>query len=88
MPSLQTGRGLTTARLLMQRRREHVECESKPGLGCLVFGTDTCSHRPKGIGIWRRWLKAKLTVELWWVLVALVPILLCWTWMIEMIWMQ
>ncbi|RGP74249.1 f-box domain-containing [Fusarium longipes] len=27
--------------LLMRRRREHVECESRPGLGCLV--TDYCT---------------------------------------------
>ncbi|RWA02998.1 hypothetical protein EKO27_g12107, partial [Xylaria grammica] len=34
-----------SVRLLMQRRREHLECESRPGLGCLVFGTAACIHR-------------------------------------------
>jgi hypothetical protein len=29
----------------MQRRREHLECESRPGLGCLVYGTRICAHR-------------------------------------------
>jgi hypothetical protein len=27
----------------------------------------------------------KLTVELWWILLALAPLLLCWTWIIELV---
>ena len=70
-------------RLLMKRRREHMECESRPGLGCLVFSTKTCSHKPKP-NVWKRWMGMKLTVELWWVLLAALPLLLCWTWMVEL----
>jgi hypothetical protein len=38
---------LSLHRLLMQRRREHIECESRPGLGCLIYGTRICAHRRK-----------------------------------------
>nr|XP_036581251.1 F-box domain-containing protein [Colletotrichum truncatum]KAF6789519.1 F-box domain-containing protein [Colletotrichum truncatum] len=69
--------------LLMQRRREHMECESRPGLGCLVYGTAVCSHRRRIGARCQRWLRRRLTVELWWVLIALVPILFCWLWMAE-----
>ncbi|KAM4054547.1 F-box domain-containing protein [Hirsutella rhossiliensis] len=69
--------------LLMQRRREHVECESRPGLGCLVHGTRACSHRSKRPSRWRSGLHTKLTVELWWLLLALVPILGGWLWMTQ-----
>ncbi|KAF4976996.1 hypothetical protein FZEAL_6416 [Fusarium zealandicum] len=71
--------------LLMQRRREHIECESRPGLGCLVYGTDTCSHRSRFSKRLPRWLKVKLTVEVWWVILAIVPILSCWMWMAELV---
>ncbi|KAK1634979.1 F-box domain-containing protein [Colletotrichum phormii] len=69
--------------LLMQRRREHMECESRPGLGCLVYGTSVCSHRRKIGARCQRWLRRRLTVELWWVLIALIPIACCWLWMAE-----
>src|SRR3569833_3366247 len=59
--------------LLMKHRREHIECESMPGLGCLVYGTKICTHRRKPIQKLKRWLKTRLTVELWWVLMAMVP---------------
>ncbi|KAK8105590.1 uncharacterized protein PG998_003934 [Apiospora kogelbergensis] len=69
--------------LLMQRRREHMECESRPGLGCLVYSTTSCAHRPQRQHRWKKWLRLQLTVELWWVLLALVPILFGWLWMLE-----
>ncbi|CAI0650219.1 unnamed protein product [Colletotrichum noveboracense] len=69
--------------LLMQRRREHMECESRPGLGCLVYGTSVCSHRRKLGARCQRWLRRRLTIELWWVLIALIPIIFCWLWMAE-----
>ncbi|KAK3319016.1 hypothetical protein B0H66DRAFT_603572 [Apodospora peruviana] len=64
--------------LLMQRRREHVECESRPGLGCLVYGTSRCNHPPKVGTRLRRWLRIEFTVDLRWVLLALVPVLIAW----------
>ncbi|PHH86844.1 hypothetical protein CDD83_9681 [Cordyceps sp. RAO-2017] len=67
--------------LLMQRRREHAECESRPGLGCLVHGTRTCAHRPTEARRWRPSLQTKLTIELRWLLLALVPLLCGWLWM-------
>lgn len=68
-------------RLLMQRRREHVECESRQGLGCLVYGTQKCAHRKTRKGRYTRWLRAHLTLELWWVLLALLPVLVGILWM-------
>ncbi|KAK4213709.1 hypothetical protein QBC37DRAFT_422673 [Rhypophila decipiens] len=67
--------------LLMQRRREHIECESRPGLGCLVYGTDRCSHPPKLSARLRRWLRVQFTVDLRWVLLALIPLLVGWLFM-------
>ncbi|KAL7627231.1 hypothetical protein AAE478_001420 [Parahypoxylon ruwenzoriense] len=53
-----------SVRLLMQRRREHFECESRPGLGCLVYGTKSCAHRQQP-GFWmKRCLRSRLTIEL------------------------
>lgn len=70
------------SRLLMQRRREHMECESRPGLGCLVYGTEICTRRQKLRGrYYTRWLRAHFTIELWWILLALVPVLLGMFWM-------
>ncbi|KAI1134446.1 hypothetical protein F5Y05DRAFT_398849 [Hypoxylon sp. FL0543] len=64
-----------SVRLLMQRRREHIECESRPGLGCLVYGTKRCAHQRQLKVRIKRWLRSRLTLELWWVLMALIPIL-------------
>ncbi|OTA95358.1 hypothetical protein M434DRAFT_393932 [Hypoxylon sp. CO27-5] len=64
-----------SVRLLMQRRREHIECESRPGLGCLVYGTKRCAHQRQLGARVKRWLRSRLTVELWWVLMALIPVL-------------
>ncbi|KAI1098736.1 hypothetical protein F4804DRAFT_323915 [Jackrogersella minutella] len=72
-----------SVRLLMQRRREHVECESRPGLGCLVYGTRTCSHKQLLKVRVKRWLRSRLTIELWWILVALIPVLLGFFWVAE-----
>lgn len=65
-------------RLLMKRRREHIECESRPGLGCLIYGTSTCPQRRKLGSRVKRWLRTRLTFEMWWVLLALVPVVLGW----------
>jgi len=67
-----------SVRLLMQRRREHLECESRPGLGCLVYGTPACSHRRRLAERWKRWLRARLTLEVWWIVVAAAVVLLAW----------
>ncbi|KAK3938253.1 hypothetical protein QBC46DRAFT_441285 [Diplogelasinospora grovesii] len=65
-------------RLLMQRRREHIECDARPGLGCLVYGTSTCTHRRKFRARVRRWLNSRITLHLGTLLLVLVPILFCW----------
>ncbi|KAM0522549.1 hypothetical protein ACHAPE_002141 [Trichoderma viride] len=64
--------------LLMKRRREHIECESMPGLGCIIYGTPTCPNRKRGMKAWQRWLETKFTIELRWVLVALLVLLFSW----------
>lgn len=55
-----------SVQLLMRARRKHFECESRPGLGCLVFDTPKCRHRPRGL----RWLTR-------WVTIRYEPILFC-----------
>ena len=71
-------------RLLMQRRREHMECESRPGLGCLVMGTSTCAHLRRR-SRFQRWFRTRLTLELWWVLLALGPVLCLLVAMLELL---
>ncbi|KAI0438727.1 F-box domain-containing protein [Xylaria telfairii] len=73
-----------SVKLLMQRRREHLECESRPGLGCLIFGTTVCAHRQTLGQRCRSWLSSRLTIELWWFLLALLPICLGCVWMTEL----
>lgn len=71
---------LSHYRLLMKRRRQHFECETRPGLGCLVYGTSKCLHRPKQLSRWKTWFRTKLTVELWWILLALFPLVGLFLW--------
>ncbi|KAI2606961.1 uncharacterized protein GGS25DRAFT_493926 [Hypoxylon fragiforme] len=73
-----------SVRLLMQRRREHMECESRPGLGCLVYGTSKCTHQRQLSVRMKRWLRSRLTIELWWLLLALVPVLFGCFWVAEL----
>lgn len=70
-------------RLLMQRRREHVECESRPGLGCLVYDTPQCALRRDWRKRWSRRMRQQVTIELWWILLAAIPLFLGWFWMAE-----
>lgn len=70
--------------LLMQRRREHIECDRRPGLGCLVYGTRTCTHRRTTTERLRRWMRTRLTIELWWMLLAAIPVVCCWLWIAEL----
>ena len=71
----------------MQRRREHIECEARPDLGCIVYGTLVCPHQPTTAAArWRRWVRRKLTIELWLLPLVLVPLMICWVWMAELIW--
>ncbi|KAI0831029.1 hypothetical protein F5Y06DRAFT_281759 [Hypoxylon sp. FL0890] len=72
-----------SVRLLMQRRREHIECESRPGLGCLVYGTERCAHQRQLRVRIKRWLCSSLSIELWWVLMALIPILFGFLWVMD-----
>lgn len=71
--------------LLMQRRREHVECESRPGLGCLVYATPQCAYRRDWKTAWRRWMRRQITVEIWWIVLAVVPLILGWLWMADLV---
>ncbi|KAI1185143.1 F-box domain-containing protein [Nemania serpens] len=77
-----------SVKLLMQRRREHLECESRPGLGCLVFGTAACVHRRSLGQRCRGWLRSRLTIELWWFLLALLPVCIGCVWMAELAFWQ
>ena len=68
-------------RLLMKRRREHIECGSRPGIGCIVYGTPKCQHRQRSRSRWRGGvMKAQFTIEVWWMLVGMLPILAYLTW--------
>lgn len=65
-------------RLLMKRRREHGECEAKPGgRGCLVLGTPVCAVRREKMaeGILKKiGVLVHRNRTVWWVLVALIGI--------------
>ncbi|KAF3767555.1 hypothetical protein M406DRAFT_253493 [Cryphonectria parasitica EP155] len=74
-----------TVSILMQRRREHLECESRPGLGCLIYNTPQCTHRRDWRRIWARRMRRQNTSEIWWVLLAAIPLLMGWLWMTEFV---
>lgn len=59
-----------THSLLMKRRREHQECDSKPGgRGCLVLGRNVCLNKKKNnhLKVVWRYLRSGI---LWLVVVA------------------
>ncbi|KAH8659236.1 hypothetical protein BGZ60DRAFT_382307 [Tricladium varicosporioides] len=77
-------------RLLMQRYREHDECDvtgREGGRGCLVYGTKICTSRKE----LTRFGKAKKfaqglrswNVLLWWFSVAVAGLLMAWIWMMK-----
>ncbi|KAK4099393.1 hypothetical protein N658DRAFT_540606, partial [Parathielavia hyrcaniae] len=39
------------------RWREHIECESRPGLGCLIYGISTCPHARKVKTRVKKWMR-------------------------------
>ncbi|KAI1321675.1 hypothetical protein F5Y16DRAFT_66654 [Xylariaceae sp. FL0255] len=73
-----------SVKLLMQRRREHLECDSRPGLGCLVLGTSRCDYQRSFKQQCERWLRLRLSIESWGLLLAMVPALLGCLWVAEL----
>ena len=59
----------------MQRRRQHFECESRPGLGCLVYGTPKCANKPRIKRNLKYWLGKMLTVEFFLIVFAILRLL-------------
>ena len=59
----------------MQRYREHGKCKSRPSSGCLAYGVDSYTHPKRLRRRYTRWLRTHFTVELWWVLLSLIPVL-------------
>ncbi|KAI0475459.1 hypothetical protein GGR56DRAFT_515132 [Xylariaceae sp. FL0804] len=74
-----------SVRTLIRRHRQHLECESRPGLGCLVFGTTRCAHRLSFLQRFRRHMRSRVLPDLCWTLLALVPVLLGCLWMVELV---
>jgi hypothetical protein len=80
----------------MQRRREHIECESRPGLGCLIYGTRTCPHARKLKTRVKRWLRVFLGYDVvagsssvrWVLLLLVVPLLLSWVWLAALMFLR
>ncbi|KAL2267218.1 hypothetical protein VTJ83DRAFT_4495 [Remersonia thermophila] len=70
--------------LLMKRRREHIECESRPGLGCLIYGTRTCTHSRKLKTRFRRWMRSpageRATIAV--LLLSIIPLAIGWVWLL------
>jgi hypothetical protein len=62
----------------MQRRREHIECESRPGLGCPIYGTAVCFQVRKLNTRLKRWSRVRFSIEVWGLLLAIVLLLLRW----------
>ncbi|KAH6717115.1 hypothetical protein BKA61DRAFT_478251 [Leptodontidium sp. MPI-SDFR-AT-0119] len=66
-----------SVRLLMKRRREHGECDTREGgRGCLVFDTKVCTFRKPELGRLERIKKLIGMNSLRWILAALVGIVL------------
>lgn len=63
-----------------------MECESRPGLGCLIYGTQTCPHARKlktRLKKWVRWHITDAVVPVKWLLLAaLVPLVVGWVWIL------
>ncbi|KAI1817542.1 hypothetical protein GGS20DRAFT_532654 [Poronia punctata] len=72
-----------TVKLLMRRRRAHLECESRPGLGCLVLGTTACGYYRGLRKRCKRWvLWHHQALEFWGILLfSLFPILIGYYWL-------
>jgi hypothetical protein len=73
-------------RLLMKRRREHGECDTRiGGRGCLVFGTSVCGYRKKEkaplmvLKRWARWATEGNAV-FWWIFAALMGVVVGLLW--------
>jgi hypothetical protein len=73
--------------LLMKRRREHGECDTRPdGRGCLVFGTKICTYRKPTLtrlGKFKRLsikLFRMLGLLLWWLSLTLLGAGIAWGW--------
>ncbi|AEO66428.1 e39c7567-572b-4603-b171-c21ad213ae1e [Thermothielavioides terrestris] len=74
-----------SVKLLMRRRREHMECESRPGLGCLIYGTSTCPQARKlktRVKKWWRGTRARDRTRWMLLLASLVPLFIGWAWMV------
>ncbi|KAK4118094.1 hypothetical protein N657DRAFT_584246, partial [Parathielavia appendiculata] len=74
-----------SVKLLMQGRREHIECDSRPGLGCLIYGSSTCPHARKITARVKKWMRMHSSAERtrWGLFLAsLVPPLVRWVWML------
>ncbi|KAF7942905.1 uncharacterized protein EAE97_006359 [Botrytis byssoidea] len=57
--------------LLMKRRREHQECDSKPGgRGCLVLGKNICVDKKESNHVKAVWRYLKSGIPLWLVVVT------------------
>lgn|SRR5687767_9850079 len=72
-------------RKLIRERRKHIECESRPDLGCLVLGTVFCTRRPNRWQRWRHKLKSKVVIEAWLLSLVVVPLVCSWMWIVELI---
>ncbi|KAG9235143.1 hypothetical protein BJ875DRAFT_459737 [Amylocarpus encephaloides] len=77
-----------SVKLLMERRRQHFECETRPGgRGCLIFGTKICTHQKARLSAKQQFKKtyrilfSKLGTLLWWLCLALIGAGVSWGWM-------
>ncbi|KAH7312983.1 hypothetical protein BKA65DRAFT_149899 [Rhexocercosporidium sp. MPI-PUGE-AT-0058] len=65
-----------SVRLLMKRRREHGECDTREGgRGCLVFDTKVCTFRKPELGRLERMKSWMVTNLFWWIFITLVGII-------------
>ncbi|KAK0391432.1 hypothetical protein NLU13_0933 [Sarocladium strictum] len=70
---------------LIRQRREHLECESRRDLGCIVFETAICTRRPSSWQRWRHKLRTKVVLELWLLSLVVVPLVCAWAWIMELV---
>ncbi|KAL2208487.1 hypothetical protein CC79DRAFT_575757 [Sarocladium strictum] len=70
---------------IIRQRRLHIECETRPDIGCVVQETPFCHHRST---FWQRCknkLWQKIGIELWLFPLVLIPLICSWVWFIELI---
>ncbi|KAL5594146.1 uncharacterized protein BROUX77_007493 [Berkeleyomyces rouxiae] len=64
--------------LLIQHYRNHLECEARPGIGCMIYNTKVCFHRRTPADRMRQWLRAVLLRDAPRLIIGALVLAVCW----------